>query len=228
MAQSDQELLRRGKAFERQRDGQSAILVLRPLLNKKNPSAQFIVGTIYLEGSRIYPGITRDIVRGWELIKSSAESGDPDAQYFLANEYAYGTGSENSGLPHDRSKGVYWFKKAATHGDVGAMILLADCYREGWGTNIEFVQAIKWYRKASSKGNSVAMAKLARMYLEGEGVPQNFIEAHAWLNLAATQSKSETVSFDQERDALAAKMNSNQIEKAQARAKVILAELRIN
>jgi TPR repeat protein len=55
------------------------------------------------------------------------------------------------------------------------------------------------------------------MYDNGYGVLQDYVRAHMWFNIAAISGESENAS--ENRDILAKRMNSNQIETAQKLAR---------
>jgi hypothetical protein len=55
----------------------------------------------------------------WALF--AAEKGDPNAQLTVGNFYLHGYG-----LPEDKSKAVYWLRKAAEQGITKAQIILAQ------------------------------------------------------------------------------------------------------
>ena len=77
-------------------------------------------------------------------------------------------------------------------------------------------EALKEWRAAADAGDRRAMLALGRLYMRGLGAPQDYIEAHVWFNLAAARGEMAAA---KERDALAAKMTTQQIASAQERAR---------
>lgn len=71
---------------------------------------------------------------------------------------------------------VYSFQrlqKAADKGMKGAMLLLAYCYQEGWGTKQDYRKAHHWYSKAIKKGEPLGTLFLGRLYQLGQGIKQD-------------------------------------------------------
>ena len=76
-------------------------------------------------------------------------------------------------------------------------------------------EALREWQAAANAGDAKAMLALGRLYVQGLGAPQNYVQAHMWFNLAASRGEAEAV---KERDALAARMSSEQIAEAQKQA----------
>ena len=75
--------------------------------------------------------------------------------------------------------------------------------------------------KSAEQVNARAQYLLGLSYDHGRGVPQDYIEAYAWINIAGANGKDVTKA----RSFLSKKMTTDKIDKAQARSKVIWAEL---
>ena len=73
-------------------------------------------------------------------------------------------------------------------------------------------EALREWQAAANAGDAKAMLALGRLYVQGLGAPQNYVKAHMWFNLAASRGQAEAVT---ERDALAARMSSEQVAEAQ-------------
>ena len=76
-------------------------------------------------------------------------------------------------------------------------------------------EALREWQAAANAGDAKAMLALGRLYMQGLGAPQDYVQAHKWFNLAASRGEAEAVT---ERDALAGRMASEQIAKAQEQA----------
>jgi TPR repeat protein len=100
-------------------------------------------------------------------------------------------------------------------GDTNAQGNLGVLFAAGKGVPQSYGDALVWYRKAAGRGNGEAENNLGILYAKGQGVPQDYVQAHMWFNLSAAQGVSEGA---KNRDRVAAKMTSSQIEKAQALA----------
>ena len=93
-------------------------------------------------------------------------------------------------------------------------------YYEGKGVAQNYTEAVRWYKLAAAQGLPKAQYNLAMMYGKGEGVVQDYLHAHMWMNLAGVSGVKDA---QKERDLIAKKMSSLQIEKAQTMAKKCLA-----
>ena len=82
-----------------------------------------------------------------EALKTAAEQGDADAQFFLGSIYASG-----AGIPEDDAKAVYWYRKAAEQGYVSAQNSLGLMYAKGAGIPEDHMQAYAWFSVAAAQG----------------------------------------------------------------------------
>jgi TPR repeat protein len=108
---------------------------------------------------------------------------DPETQTMLGNRFRKG-----DGVTRDYAKAVYWYRKAAKQGFVGAQNNLAVMYEQGLGVSKNKPEAANWFRKAAEQKDAYAQHSLGIMYRDGEGVHQNFAEAAKWISKAAEQS----------------------------------------
>src|SRR6266404_3807840 len=111
----------------------------------------------------------------------------------------------------------------AEKGNAASQNALGGMYLNGLGLAQDSAAAAGWYRKAAEQGNADAQNNLGAIYENGEGVTQDYVRAHAWFNVAALSSQGERrKAAADNRDAIAAKMTSPQIEQAQALARTCL------
>ncbi|MBQ9371882.1 MAG: sel1 repeat family protein [Thermoguttaceae bacterium] len=90
-----------------------------------------------------------------------------------------------TGLSSGRLKSVAnLYCRAAELGDVHGMKALGDCYRLGFGKEIDEVQAATWYQAAAERGDVDAMFELARLYYRGLGVPKDVEKAREYARRA--------------------------------------------
>ena len=75
---------------------------------------------------------------------------------------------------------------------------------------------MKWFTLAAEQGHGAGQIRLGVMYHTGEGVPKDNVYAHMWWDIAASSGEKEAV---KNRDIVAKRMNSNQIEKAKKLAR---------
>jgi TPR repeat protein len=137
-----------------------------------------------------------------------AKQGDAVARYNLGLMYDKG-----QGVPQNYKTAVKWYRLAAEQGCVDAQYNLGNRYAKGQGVLQDYKTAVKWYRLAAKQGNTSAQSNLGTMYDKGQGVLQDYVRAHMWFNIASISGKSKYASKN--RDNVAKRMNSTQIETAQ-------------
>jgi uncharacterized protein len=104
----------------------------------------------------------------------------------------------------------------AEQGHADAQRGLGELYRIGKGVRQNYKTAAWWFRLASEQGNAPAQVKLGEAYSNGNGVPQDNIYAYMWWSIAASSFNRAAIT---NRDRVAAKLNTAQLEKAQALAR---------
>ncbi len=124
-------------------------------------------------------------------------------------DYQKGLTAYKSG---DYATALREWKPLAEQGNAGAQYNLGQMYRKGKGVPQNDKTAVKWYKLAAEQGHASAQSNLGAMYGDGQGVLQDYIRAHMWFNIAASSGDSENASKN--RDIVAKRMNSNQIETA--------------
>ncbi|MBO5557051.1 MAG: toll/interleukin-1 receptor domain-containing protein [Oscillospiraceae bacterium] len=82
---------------------------------------------------------------------------------------------------------VAFLQVSAEAGNTNAAWLLADCYKNGWGTEQDDEQAFVWFKKAAEAGDITGMVALANCYRNGTGTEENREQAFAW-NLKAAEA----------------------------------------
>ncbi|MWJ29116.1 hypothetical protein GPM19_13070 [Halomonas sp. ZH2S] len=80
----------------------------------------------------------------------------------------------------------------------------------------EYRQALQEFGDAARNGDADAQYMLGRLNEAGNGTTQNFVQAHKWYNLAAARGHRHAA---EARDALAERMTSEQIARAQQAAR---------
>ena len=108
----------------------------------------------------------------------------------------------------------------ANVGDAGAQVILWVMYATGLGVPQDYAEAVRWYRLAAEQGEAFAQSNLGIMYANGRGVPQDYMVTHMGLNLAGAQSSGDArATLVKGRDAVEAKLTSEQIAEAQRLAR---------
>jgi TPR repeat protein len=151
-----------------------------------------------------------DYATALSLIRPLAELGNARAQYLLAVMY-----QEGLGVPQDYAQAAKWYRLAGEQRHLRAQLNLGYMYENGELPQ-DYAEAARWYRKAAEQGDVEGEDQLGIMYEFGRGVPQDYIQAYKWLDLAAAPGGSIPTDH---RNALAAKMTSDQIAEAQRLAR---------
>src|SRR5690242_472874 len=89
------------------KDYATALRIVRPLADKGDPAAEFILGTMYALGL----GVSRSYSEALIWFRKSADLGHPGAQSNLGSMYARG-----EGVKQDPAQAVQWYRKAAEQG----------------------------------------------------------------------------------------------------------------
>ena len=148
----------------------------------------------------------------WDALFTMAESGDPEAQYWLGRIYEAGRI-----LPLDKERSAYWYQKSAEQGYAPAEYWVCGMsanqdsleherclwraaekgvpeaqFRLGvafdqhlWFGVTDEREALKWFRRAAEQGNPDAEYTLGIHYEVGEGVKQDYGKAAYWFRRAA-------------------------------------------
>ena len=111
------------------------------------------------------------------------------------------------------------FKRALLAGGfllAGAGVSFAD-YNAGTAAfNAgDYTRAFQEYRQSAHAGNSLAQYMMGRLYAEGRGVGEDKLTAYMWFDLSASNGNSRAITA---RDAIAAEMDADEIERAQQMA----------
>lgn len=75
---------------------------------------------------------------------------------------------------------VAFLLTSAQEGNIDAVFYLADCYRNGWGTEQDPEEAFKWFKVGAEAGDSLCMIGLAGCYTYGNGTPVDQEQGFAW------------------------------------------------
>jgi uncharacterized protein len=121
-----------------------------------------------------------------------------------------------------RGEYVIAFRKLrplAERGDAEAQAILGLMYQQGSGVPQDAVMAAHWYLCAAEQGHVGAQYQLGLLYDKGHGVPPSTVIAYKWLNLAAARAAPrERDYYVRIRDAVASKLDAEQLAQAQSLA----------
>ena len=132
-------------------------------------------------------------------VRIAAESGNPDAQFTLGEQYEKPYGNQNF------EQAVKWYTLSANQGNVLAQKRLGEMYRIGLGVTQDYNSAIKWYTMAAYQGDIYSQRKLGLCYIESN---EDYIRAYAWLTMAAEQGSNLS---RKKRDEISKKMTPEQL-----------------
>ena len=123
---------------------------------------------------------------------------------------------EGRGVRRAGREAVRWFRPASGPGDARAQYNLGVMYGNGRGVPRDEPGAVRWFQLAAEQGDARAQYHLGFKYATGVGVPQDYVAAYMWLDLAGEQSSgNDRKAFVKGREAVAARMTSEQIADAQ-------------
>jgi TPR repeat protein len=176
-----QDPIREARAATARGDYESAIAVLRPLVEAGNRDAQYELGFLALT--------ERELTSGREaylLFMMAAKADHVEAMYRLATFPDFV--SEPFRSPLSAEQTWQWLLRAAEGGcvqaqhDAGAALATRD-WREG-NVPQDLPAAVAWYRRAAEAGHADAQYNLASMLAEGEGCDRDLTGAREWLRRA--------------------------------------------
>lgn len=121
-------------------------------------------------------------------LRAQAESGNPEAQYYLGLCYYNGRG-----VDHNDFIAVQWLRKAAEQDISDAQAFLGGCYILGNGIPKDYTEGLKWFRKAVAKDNALAKMGLGSCYEDGLGVTKSIPTAMYWYKKAAEAGLQEAL-----------------------------------
>src|SRR6185437_297591 len=126
-------------------DFTKALRLLNRACNQGDHRAAYALATWYLHGKGNL--VTKDLVRGAQLLRQAAESDNPDAAYDLAVSYEKGMGVRKS-----EKRAARLYLKAALLGDKQSIYHVGRCYQHGVGVKRDRPIAEIWYNRAEKLG----------------------------------------------------------------------------
>ena len=106
-----------------------------------------------------------DYLRAFDLLKASAENGEPHAQHLLGTMYRRGLG-----VKENEYEGFEWCKRAAEEGLLEAQFQLGLMYLQGEGVTENDDEAQKWLWAAADRGYPQATEVLQYIFTSDFGV----------------------------------------------------------
>lgn len=153
---------------------------IREAAYKGNAIALYMMAAYFSEGYGVQPINQQKAIA---YFKKSYESGYAVAGYDVAASLPDGSPEQDEIRNHAKDN----ILELANEEDVFAQTNAAWGYREGYGTAVDHVEAVKWVRKAAEQGFARAQYDLGWMYQYGRGVERSDEKAAGWYLKAAEQ-----------------------------------------
>ena len=153
---------------------------IREAANEGNAIALYMMAEYFWEGYGVQPINKQKAIA---YFKKSYEAGYAVAGYDVAASLPDGSPEQKEIRNHAKDN----ILELANEEDVFAQASAAWGYREGYGTAVDHVEAVKWVRKAAEQGYASAQCNLGLMYEDGRGVEQSYEKAVEWYLKAAEQ-----------------------------------------
>ena len=159
---------------------QEAYEQIREAADEGNAIALYMMAAYFSQGYGVQPINKQKAIA---YFKKSYEAGYPVAGYDVAASLPDGSPEQKEIRNHAKDN----ILELANEEDVFAQASAAWGYREGYGTAVDHVKAVKWVRKAAEQGFARAQYDLGLMYEFGTGVERSNEKALEWLQKAAEQ-----------------------------------------
>lgn len=153
---------------------------IREAADEGNAIALYMMAEYFWEGYGVQPINKQKAIA---YFKKSYEAGYPVAGYDVAASLPDGSPEQKEIRNHVKDN----ILELANEEDVFAQASAAWGYREGYGTAVDHVEAVKWVRKAAEQGFARAQYDLGLMYEFGRGVERSYEKAVEWVLKAAEQ-----------------------------------------
>jgi TPR repeat protein len=148
------------KAAIQNEDFKKACELLRPLAEENNAEAQFLLGSLYINGQ----GVKKDDTEGLSWVMKAARQGYDEA----------------------RVRALRICLDRANRGDATAMYNLGYMCLHGWGGEQDTDVCIEWLETAAKFGHVRSAKWLSGIYAEGKfGITPDEEKASYWSNLPA-------------------------------------------
>ena len=135
-------------------------------------------------------GRNRDAFR---LFQQGANEGRVGCMLDLGYFYDVGIGTRS-----DKTKALYWYKKAYRMKDAAAASNIAVLYKEQSKNRLAF----QWYKRSAELGDGDSALDLAKLYLCGQGVRRSIPRAMQQLRIALSSKLITPASIDETRNLL--------------------------
>lgn len=138
-------------------------------------------------GNFIYPNKPNYLRITWSAINNRREDIPVQAYKVFPGglaeaQYGFATMLDNGyGVEEDHQAALFWYRKAADSGHLGACLSLGFIFREGLGVLRNYPESYRWYIKAVRRGARYrAQINLGHFYRLGLGVDKSYSNAVKW------------------------------------------------
>lgn len=153
-APSIEELCRKGVAFHKKGQHQSAVDYLQHAAALGSADAQLHLGI----SNELGLGISMNERQAAAWYQKAADQGHAVAQFYLGACYKNGVG-----VTKNLGSAAAWYLKAAEQGHADAQYNLGGCYAKGEGVPYDTQKVIHWYKKAAEQNHQKAQFKSAHL-----------------------------------------------------------------
>lgn len=164
-------------------DLETAMPFLQRAADLGDAEAQYLLGKSMIQPSSRHT----DYPEGLSLLEKAAAQDHGMARFAVACTYLYGTGR-----PADPAEGVRQLERfVEKHPYPIALMRLADCYRDGLGTQRDYEKALALYTHWQSL--RPAQFGMSLLYENGWGVEKDNVQSIQWLQTAAASGHAAAI-----------------------------------
>lgn len=127
----------------------------------------------------------------FDSLLEQAESGDPKAQFELAELYSEG----NDDVTRSRQEAAFWYQQAAQNKHINAQITLANLYLSGNGVDKSQELALFWLTNAATSNSPRAQYLLGQLYENLEQPTNSQKLAELWYEKASSQVEEAELAY---------------------------------
>lgn len=128
-------------------DFATALQIYRPLADKGQVLAEYILGLMYANGQ----GVPENYGEALKWLQKAAEHGEAKAQFSVGVLYFKGLG-----MPKNHAEALTWYRRAADQGNATALYNLGAMYAKGETVAQDSVTAYMMYTLAATRGIKAA------------------------------------------------------------------------
>ena len=157
-------------------DMNNIIKLYEDAINNNNYKAMYFLGDKYYSGYKI----EQDYDLAMFYFKMAARFNYGRAEFNIGKMY-----EEGLGIIKSSEKAIEWYKLASTHGEVQALVSMADIYSDKKEFNTAFKLYNMAYENYENKNDAaIVMLKIGFLYFYGRGVDKNPAKGIEWLTMA--------------------------------------------